>query len=478
MIAQLSTTPTPIPRPTRARLQQIRMARTRAGRIGAAFVSLLAVSACADDPPERTGSAVIVSTARTEPAGSTIAPDLTIADLAPLGSASGTPPTGSTALTTLSSATASTGTNTEAPATASGPAEPVAFNEVATFDTPIDLAVRAGDAAWYVVEQPGRVVRYDPATGSSAEVLDVTDRTSSNGEQGLLGLAFAPDGASAYINFTDDDGDTHVQRVAVEPDGSFTGSPTDVIVVDQPYSNHNGGALVFGPDGYLYIPLGDGGSANDPERRASDPTSLLGSILRIDPLGGQVDDVATPYVVPNDNPFANGPFDGIAGAPEVWAWGLRNPWRVAFDPANGDLWVADVGQNRFEEVNRVQPIADRPAGYGANFGWSAFEGTERLNEDVIDPGNLVWPVLTYEHGDDGCSVSGAAVYRGAALPSLSGDFIYGDYCSGKLWALDLASGRNDLLADDFEALTAVRTGPDGEVYVLEGSGAIHRLMAG
>ncbi len=160
----------------------------------------------------------------------------------------------------------------------------------------------------------------------------------------------------------------------------------------------------------------------------------------------------------------------------MWAWGVRNPWRVAFDPANGDLWVADVGQSMFEEVNRLQPTAEHPAGYAANLGWSAFEGTERFNEDVADPGNLVWPVLTYEHGDDGCSVSGAAVYRGTALPSLTGDFIYGDYCSGKLWSLDLEAGRNDLLADDFETLTAVRSGPDGEVYVLEGSGTIHRLV--
>jgi len=447
-----------IGRPSRIWIGQV-----RAVGIVCAFVSLLAVSACADDQPAQTGSAVIVTTT----AGSnTTRPG----------------PTSSTAssvdITTVP-APATDPTASEAPPTTSGPAEPVTSVEVATFDTPVDLAIRAGDAAWYVVEQPGRVVRYDPASDSSAIVLDVTDRTNSSGEQGLLGLAFAPDGASAYINFTDDDGDTHVQRVAVEADGSFTGPPTDVIVVDQPYGNHNGGALAFGPDGYLYIPLGDGGSANDPERRASDPTSLLGSILRIDPT----DDPALPYRVPDDNPFANGSFatagaGGVEGAPEVWAWGVRNPWRVTFDSATGDLWVADVGQNMFEEINRVQPTANRLAGYGANFGWSAFEGTERFNDDVADPGNLVWPVLTYEHGDDGCSVSGAAVYRGVALPSLSGDFIYGDYCSGKIWALDLASARNDLLSDSFDSLTAVRTGPDGEVYVLEGSGAIHRLIPG
>ncbi len=426
--------------------------RARTLWLSSLVVAVLAVGACSDDTPQKTGSAVIVSAppASTPPAS--------------------TPPASTTALRVQ-----------EVPASTSGPEEPVAFSEVATFDTPVDLAVRTGDAGWYVVEQPGRVIRYDPATGSSAEVLDVTDRTSSSGEQGLLGLTFAPDGTSAYINFTDDDGDTHVQRVPVETDGSFTGPPTDVIVVEQPYGNHNGGALAFGPDGYLYVPLGDGGSADDPERRASDPTSLLGSILRIDPLteaANELEDAAATYLVPEDNPFASGAFEGTQGAPEVWAWGLRNPWRVAFDPANGDLWVADVGQNRFEEVNRVQPTADRPAGYGANFGWSAFEGTEPFNRDIADPGNLVSPVLTYEHGDDGCSVSGAAVYRGAALPSLGGDFIYGDYCSGKLWALDLASGRNDLLADSFTSLTAVRTGPDGEVYVLEGTGAIHRLVPG
>lgn len=369
---------------------------------------------------------------------------------------------------------AATTTTPAATVVPGAPPEPVSATEIAVFDTPVDLAVRPGDPAWYVVEQGGRVIRFDPATNQSAVVLDVTDLTEAEGERGLLGLAFSPDGSAAYVNFTDDDGNTHVQRADVAADGSFRGDPTDVLFVDQPYGNHNGGALTFGPDGYLYVPLGDGGSANDPERRGSDPTSLLGSLLRIDPTG----DASDPYRIPSDNPFASGSFNGTEGAPEVWAWGLRNPWRVTFDPETGDLWIADVGQSRLEEVNRVQPTPDHGAGYGKNFGWSAFEGTDRFNDDVEDPGDLVSPVLTYEHGEDGCSVSGAAVYRGVTLPTLVGDFIYGDYCSGKLWVLDLASGRNDLLLDGFESLTAVRSGPDGEVYVLEGGGAVHRLVPG
>jgi glucose/arabinose dehydrogenase len=219
--------------------------------------------------------------------------------------------------------------------------------------------------------------------------------------------------------------------------------------------------------------MGDGGAADDPQRRADNPMTPLGKMLRIDPTPS----ADMPYTIPADNPFASGELNGVGGAPEVWSWGLRNPWRFAFDPVNGDLWIADVGQNQYEEVDLVQPTAEHPAGWAADFGWSAFEGTERYNDDVPDPGNTVMPVLTYQHGEDGCSISGGAVYRGSAIPELEPAFVYADYCSGRLWALDLAGARN-LTLGEFESVTAVRTGPDGELYVLQGSGDVYRLVPG
>ena len=324
----------------------------------------------------------------------------------------------------------------------------------------------------FVVGQAGLVVRF--VAGEPAIVADLTDRTAANGEQGLLGLAFSPDGTTAYLDYTDATGNTVIAEYPVDSDGRFDVDAERILLsVDQPYGNHNGGDLEFGSDGTLLIALGDGGSGGDPERRASDPTSLLGSLLRIDPRPGD----GRPYTIPSDNPFADGRFNGISGAPEVWAWGLRNPWRFAFDPVTGDLWIADVGQNEFEEINLVAPVGDTIAGRGADFGWSAFEGAERFNADVPDPGDTVLPVLTYRHGDDGCSVSGGVPYRGTAIPELVSAYVYSDWCSGIVWALDLPGNRNLTLADGFESVSAVRTGPDGEIYVIERTGTLHRLVA-
>jgi glucose/arabinose dehydrogenase len=359
-----------------------------------------------------------------------------------------------------------------------GPAVPdpnvapvVAVEPAGEFSQPVDLAGRPGDPALYVVEQAGTVVRAE--AGRAAVVLDVSDLTDSTGEQGLLGLAFHPSEPLAYVNYTTADaGDTVVAEYAVGEDGTFDpASARTVLTLDQPYRNHNGGGLAFGPDGYLYIGTGDGGSGGDPERRASDATDLLGKLLRIDPRT----DPATgdPYAVPDDNPFA----DGAAGAPEVWAIGLRNPWRFGFDAPTGDLWIADVGQNEIEEVNRVTPADGRTAGFAADFGWSAFEGTERFNEDVPEPAAHQVPVLTYTHADaGGCSVSGGLVYRGTAVPDLAGWYLYSDYCAGVLWALDVAGGRNIVLAEGLGQVTAVRAGPDGEAYVLDHSGEVRRVV--
>ncbi len=433
------------------------------------LLALVSLSACADNgQPEQSGSAVIVTTTVAAPATT---PASTQPSAQPSTPAATTEPptdqpdTGSTVVP------ASTGTEpgrTEPEPLVGDPqVEAVAIGQ---FDAPLDLVVRPGDDALYIVEQPGRIVRF--ADDAQTVVADITDRTEASSERGLLGLAFSVDGSHAYLHYSDLSGDTVVDEYPVGTDGRFDVADRRVVfTLDQPYSNHNGGDLAIGPDGMLLIALGDGGSGGDPERRASDPTSLLGSLLRIDPRP----DGDQPYTIPGDNPFANGEFGGIVGAPEVWAWGLRNPWKFAFDPITNDLWIADVGQNEYEEVNRVAPVGDAVAGRAADFGWSAFEGTERFNTDVPD-NDPILPVLTYRQGDDGCSISGGVPYRGAAIPDLAPAYVYSDYCSGIVWALDLAGGRNLTLLDGFEQVSAVRAGPDDEIYVLELTGTVHRLV--
>ncbi len=429
------------------------------------LLALVSLSACADNgQPEQSGSAVIVTTTvatpGTTPASTQPSTPVTTTEPPTEPVTTDQPDTGSTV--------GPVPTRTEPEPLVGDPqVEAVAVGQ---FDAPVDLVVRPGDAALYIVEQPGRIVRFTDDV--QTVVADVTDRTDANSERGLLALAFSGDGARAYLHYTDLSGDTVVDEYPVAADGRFEVAARRVVfTLDQPYSNHNGGDLAIGPGGMLLIALGDGGSGGDPQRRASDPTSLLGSLLRIDPRP----DGDQPYTIPDDNPFVDGEFNGLAGAPEVWAWGLRNPWRFAFDPITGDLWIADVGQNEFEEVNRVAPVGDAVAGRAADFGWSAFEGTERFNTDVPD-NDPILPVLTYRHGDDGCSISGGVPYRGTAIPDLAPAYVYSDYCSGIVWALDLAGGRNLTLLDGFDQVSAIRAGPNGKIYVLELSGTVHRLV--
>lgn len=328
-------------------------------------------------------------------------------------------------------------------------------------EAPVDMAVRPGDDTLYVVQQSGTVV---PVRRGSigAAVLDVAGRISYGGEQGLLGLTFHPDRPLAYVNFTATDGATVVVEFAVGDDGDLVDdSARTVIEIGQPFPNHNGGGVEFGPDGMLYIGTGDGGAADDPDRRSLNPDDLLGKLLRIDPLSGD-----EPYGIPADNPFV-----GVDGArPEVWSTGLRNPWRFSFDPATGDLWVADVGQNLWEEVNHVP--ANQGGGRGLNFGWSAWEGNHRFNDDQPAEGATP-PVFEYAHGDDGCSVSGGAVYRGTAIPAMQGWYVFADFCSGRVWAL--RDGERIELGT-VPGAAAVLPGPDGELYLLGYlAGALVRL---
>lgn len=438
--------------------------------VASALVGAVVVAACSSDigsAPDRASSVSIITTT-TAPATTTTT--ITTTATTTTTAAGGDPDTTGSASTEPAAPTttsvATTSTTTTIPPVVGEPV--VAAEPVGEFDSPVDLAVRPGDDRLYVVEQGGRVVRHDGS--ESVRVFDISGRVSTGGEQGLLGLVFSPGGQRGYVNFTNRSGDTVIAEYQLDADGAFDMATERVLLrVDQPFANHNAGDLEFGPDGMLFIPLGDGGSGGDPQRHGSNPSTLLGSLLRIDPTP----DGDSPYSIPADNPFA----DGTGGAPEIWSTGLRNPWKIAFDPVTGELWIPDVGQNLFEEINVVAPVDGAVAGRGADFGWSAYEGTERFDAEVADPGGLTFPVLTYGRAD-GCSISGGVPYRGSAIPQLAPAFVYSDFCTGAIWAFDLAGSRNLTLATGFDSVAAIRTGPDGELYVIERSGTLHRLVAG
>jgi glucose/arabinose dehydrogenase len=335
----------------------------------------------------------------------------------------------------------------------------------AGLESPVDLQ-NAGDERLFVVEQRG-VIRVIDGSGLQDEpFLDIRERVYDvSNEQGLLGLAFHPDFESNgefYVNYTRGTGDTVIARFLAGP-GS-TADPNGeqaVLDYDQPFPNHNGGGMAFGPDGMLYIGSGDGGAAGDPEERAQNPDTLLGKLLRLDVDG------ADPYAIPADNPFAGG-----GGRPEIWAYGLRNPWRFAFDSVTGDLFIGDVGQNQWEEIDYL-PYG---AAGGANFGWDFREGLE-LFEGLTPPG-LTEPVAVYSHAEGGCSVTGGVVVRDPALPEWQGVYLYGDFCSGLIWGLyrdPSGAWQNRLLFQTGFQITSFGTGSDGGVYVLDRGGGVYRL---
>ncbi len=343
----------------------------------------------------------------------------------------------------------------------------VVATEVLATSQPIGFALRPGDDRLFVIDQDGGIVAVDTDTGAADEVADLRDLTEARGEQGLLGLAFSPDGERAYVNHTDLGGDTVIAEYRLTDDGRFdTGSRRVLLEIEQPYGNHNGGRVVIGPDGMLYIGMGDGGSGGDPQRLATDLTSLHGALLRIDPTPGSDGE----YQIPTDNPYL-----GVEGArPELFSIGLRNPWGFGFDPITGDLWLADVGQNQYEELNLVRARDDGGvAGAGVHFGWSAFEGFTEFNDDVaVDDHHQ--PVLVYEHGDAGCSITGGDVYRNGSIGELESAYLFSDYCSGRLWAFDAESDLKVVLVE-LERVTAVSRGPDDELWVASHTGAIWRI---
>ncbi|MGI9120758.1 MAG: PQQ-dependent sugar dehydrogenase [Acidimicrobiales bacterium] len=340
----------------------------------------------------------------------------------------------------------------------------VRLTEVARLDAPVTMAVRPGYDLLFVAQRGGRVMVVGGGGVRLQPLLEV--ETTTEGERGLLGLAFAPDGGHLYVSYTNLDGNSRLEEYAMGQGGADIdlGSRRTLLMVDQPFSNHNGGHVTFGPDGLLYVGLGDGGGAGDPMANAQNPNTLLGSILRIDPRA-QGD---APYAIPADNPFAGG-----GGRGEVFVYGLRNPWRFSFDQATGDLWIADVGQNAVEEVDLL------PAGSagGANMGWPALEGSRPFKG--TPPPGAVAPVYDYTH-DNGYSVTGGFVYRGTRIPGLQGAYVFGDLGTARLWALAVADGKVAGRADlgvgvEEGTLVSFFEDPGGELYVVSIAGTVSRL---
>jgi glucose/arabinose dehydrogenase len=330
-----------------------------------------------------------------------------------------------------------------------------------------------GSGRLFVLEQAGTIRVIRDGRLVSRPYLDIRDRVSSGGERGLLGLAFAPTFARDgrfFVDATDPDGNTFVAEFRAPDPAADTADPAServILRIRQPFANHNGGGIIARPDGTLWIAAGDGGSGGDPQGNGQRRTTLLGKLLRIDPRAAGV----APYTVPPDNPFA-----GRADARgEIWALGLRNPWRFSFDRATGDLWIGDVGQDRWEEVDRVRT---GDAG-GRNFGWNVMEGTHCFSPAAgCDTNGLTLPVAEYDHGQ-GCAITGGFVYRGAAIPALAGTYLYADSCSGRIWGLEAAAEvpRARLLAGTGASIVSFGEDDAGELYVADvAGGAVSRLV--
>jgi glucose/arabinose dehydrogenase len=332
------------------------------------------------------------------------------------------------------------------------PPSPAAAGEISLrplvtgLDQPVDVAAVPGTSDLAIVEKTGRVRVWHAGAIQPQPLLDLTGQVAQSGEQGLLSIAFSPgyrENGLAYVDYTDLDGNTHVAELDTR-----SGALRTLLFVRQPFANHNGGALAFGPDGLLYVGMGDGGSEGDPQGNGQSPRSLLGKILRLD--------VARP-----------------GSPPEIYALGLRNPWRFSFDSTTGDLWIGDVGQSSFEEVDRL--AAGVPP--GANLGWNLMEGNVRYDEEGSLPSGLTGPVAVYSH-DEGCSITGGVVYRGHDLPQLRGRYVFGDFCSGTIWSLPASGGPTAPLGvPAVQQLSSFGVDASGELYAVSLDGAVRKFAA-
>ncbi|MFN8052731.1 MAG: PQQ-dependent sugar dehydrogenase [Acidimicrobiales bacterium] len=400
----------------------------------------------------------------------------------------GTDDKGRSAATTSAPLSSTSRSTTAAGSSAPAPTAPLAtvplasarvrLREVATVDSPTAIVARASSSDLYVAERPG-VIRRLRRTGATFDpdptpVLDIGgDVRDLSSERGLLGLAFSPDGGTLYVSYTDgdDDGASVIARYSMRGAVADPASRTEVLRLAQPFANHNGGNIGFGPDGFLYVGFGDGGSQDDPSGNGQNPGVLLGKMLRIDPTDPPA---GAGYAVPADNPFV-----ATAGArPEIWLTGVRNPWRFSFDRVTGDLWIGDVGGAEWEEVDVLPTATGR--GRGANLGWHLREGKHDTDERGPRPAGLVEPVFEYSH-DEGSAITGGFVYRGASLPGLTGAYLFSDFSAATLRALRVEDGRVTEQATipttgaTMEQVSTFGEGPDGEIYIGNLSGGILRI---
>ena len=335
-----------------------------------------------------------------------------------------------------------------------------------SFSSPVEIK-NAGDERLFVVEKSGKIKILNPdGSVNSTPFLNIEDRVSTNAnERGLLGLAFHPnypENPFFFVNYTNNSGDTTISKFSVSTDENIANeSETVLLVINQPYGNHNGGCINFGPDGNLYIGMGDGGSGGDPQNYSQNTGSLLGKMLRINVNSGA-------YSIPENNPYGD----------EIWSVGLRNPWKFSFDSENGNLWIADVGQNEFEEINMVE---NNPA--NVNYGWRCYEGDEPYNMSGCPDNGLTFPVATYSHynsGDFKCSITGGYVYRGNQISGLNGVYFFADYCSGEIGMLSTEDNSNWEMNLTFPNLNGswVSFGEDisGELYIVSINGGIYKII--
>ena len=380
-------------------------------------------------------------------------------------------------------------TSTTLPALPGAPSvsgEGIKVEKIGDTTAAVALSPRSGTTTLYVAQQDGRIkqivvdrqldndgnVRRETFRLDNSPILDISRSISYEGERGLLGLAFSSDGRKLYVDYTAPDGKLTVDEYRMNEDRVDTSTRRNLLSVEHERGNHNGGQIAFGPDGFLYVAMGDGGGAGDPDGNGPNPATLLGTILRIDPEGSTN---GLPYGIPAGNPFA----DGVNGAPEVWTWGLRNPWRFSWDRATKDLWIGDVGQNTYEEIDFLA-YENGGAGRGANMGWSHMEGSQPY-EGATPPDGDVLPLFDYDRANGECSVTGGYVYRGTKLAQLNGVYLYADFCKDDLRGLlRLPDGQIQEASLGITvpggSIASFGQDSDGELFVLSQATGVYRII--